>query len=137
MKLTYAKELLADEMRRVVIKGFVSDVYRYTGAADIIVSRASATVIAELAVQAKATILVPGQLADDHQSTNASNLAKSGKVIQVAYGDREGLIDRIDKLIRDAEVRGGLATKLNELAKPSAALDLAHLLLDNFKIGKS
>ncbi len=130
----YAKELLANERRRVVVKGFVPDVYRYTGAADVVVSRASATVVAELAEQEVATILVPGQLADDHQSANAKHLTDSNMTLHVAHADREGLYDAIDDLLRNAGKREALATALGALAKPTAAKDLAKLLVSTFGV---
>ena len=46
MLKAYKAELLADELKRVVIEGFVDDVYRYTGAADLVVTRAGANAMA-------------------------------------------------------------------------------------------
>jgi len=132
MQHAYAEELLADERRRVVVKGFVPDVYRYTGAADVVVSRASATVVAELAVQNKATILVPGRLAGDHQVSNAKHLADSNVALHVAYADREGLYTAVDDLLRNSGKRKTLGDNLGAIAKPDAAKELAELLISNF-----
>jgi UDP-N-acetylglucosamine--N-acetylmuramyl-(pentapeptide) pyrophosphoryl-undecaprenol N-acetylglucosamine transferase len=136
MKRHYAEELLADERQRVVVKGFVSDVFRYTGAADIVVSRASATVVAELAVQGIATILVPGQLADDHQVVNAHLLDTAGAARAVAYADREGLYAALHNLLDDNQKRAALASSLAQMAKPAAARELAELLLKTFGAGQ-
>jgi UDP-N-acetylglucosamine--N-acetylmuramyl-(pentapeptide) pyrophosphoryl-undecaprenol N-acetylglucosamine transferase len=133
MQRAYKEELLADELRHVVIQGFVPDVFRYTGAADVVVSRASATVVAELAVQGKATVLVPGQLADDHQVANARHLSESNVAMHVAYGDREGLYVAIDELLRAPAKRGQMATNISAMAKPHAAKELAELLVSTFK----
>ena len=137
MKHAYSEELLADERRHVVVKGFVPDVHRYTGAADVVVSRASATVVAELAVQGKATVLVPGMLADDHQAANARHMAEAGRALMVPYGDREGLATALDNLLSDTNWRNNLASSLSELAKPHAAKDLAQLLITEFGAGKT
>ena len=136
MQLAYTKELLADERRRVIVKGFVPDVYKYTGSADVVVSRASATVVAELAVQQKATILVPGQLAGDHQTSNAKHLADSGRALHVDHADREGLHLAIDGLLRNEAKRKALAESLGKIAKPDAAKELAELLISNFGAGQ-
>lgn len=125
----YKQELMADEQEKVIVKGFVNDAYRYTGACDIVISRASATVVAELAVQAKAVILVPGQLADDHQRHNARLLAKAGRVLSVDHGDREGLFNAINELIVNKARATELAQSLAELARPAAADELAALLV--------
>ncbi len=128
MKRFYAKELLADERMRVVVKGFVSDVYRHTGAADVVVSRASATVVAELAVQGKAVILVPGQLADDHQVKNAQLLSVSGRALMVPFGDAEALYEAVDMLLKVPSKRSALAQELHKISKQHAAKELAEIL---------
>jgi UDP-N-acetylglucosamine--N-acetylmuramyl-(pentapeptide) pyrophosphoryl-undecaprenol N-acetylglucosamine transferase len=133
----YDKELLADERRRTVVKGFATDVFRYTGAANIVVSRASASVIAELAVQGIATILVPGQLAGDHQGINARHLAKAGVVLNVPYGDSEGLFSAIHQLLENSKRSESLAEGLHSLAKPYAAKDLAQLVITSFRKGQA
>ncbi len=135
MQHAYSKELLADERRRVVVKGFVSDVFRYTGAADVVASRASATVVAELAVQGIATIVVPGQLADDHQTANAKHLADDNLVLHISHADREGLFAAIDDLLRNAGKRHALAVALQSIGKPKAATELAELVLKTFGVG--
>ena len=129
MKRFYAKELLADERMRVVIKGFVSDVFRHTGAADVVVSRASATVVAELAVQGKAVILVPGQLADDHQVKNAQLLSVSGRALMVPFGDAEVLFEAVDMLLKVPSKRCALAQELHKIAKQHAAKELAEIVI--------
>jgi len=128
----YDEELLADERRRVVVRGFVPDVFRHTGVADVVVSRASATVIAELAVQGIAVVLVPGMLAGDHQGVNARHLAKAGVALNIAFGDSEGLYMALHELLNNPKRADELADGLHKLAKPSAARDLAKLAVDTF-----
>ncbi len=132
----YHAELLTDETRRVVVKGFVGDMYRYTGAADVVISRASATVIAELALQAKPTVLVPGQLAGGHQEKNARSLQASGAAEVVKTGDSEDLLDKLSRLLQDNMRQQQLAKNLHQLAKPHAARELAALAYETFKKDK-
>ncbi|CAN5425037.1 undecaprenyldiphospho-muramoylpentapeptide beta-N-acetylglucosaminyltransferase [soil metagenome] len=132
MKRRYDKELLADERRRVIVRGFVPDVYRHTGAANVVISRASATVVAELSVQGMAVVLVPGRLAGDHQGINARHLAEAGTVLNVAYGDSEGLYVALHKLLSNTMQADSLAAALHKLARPDAATDLAVLLIESF-----
>lgn len=129
MKRYYADELLSDERARVVVKGFANDAFRHTGAADVVVSRASATVVAELAVQAKAVVLVPGQLADDHQSKNARLLAESGRALMAPSGDAEALFEAVDMLLKVPSKRMELAKELHKVAKEHAAEELAELVI--------
>ena len=72
MQADYAAHLSAAEQGRVIVSGYVDDVYLYSGAADLIVTRAGATNLAEFAVQGKACIVVPSAfLAGGHQLKNA------------------------------------------------------------------
>lgn len=127
----YKDELLADELKRVSVVGFVNNVYDFTGAADVVVSRASATVVAELAVQGKAVILVPGKLAGDHQTANARHLAEAGAAVHVIYGDAEELYNQLIELLNDKTKASSLANNLHKMAKPDASYELAKLLLNS------
>ena len=57
----YEKILSKADLKRVVIKEFVTDLYRYSGAADLIIARGGATNIAEFASQHKACIIIPSK----------------------------------------------------------------------------
>jgi UDP-N-acetylglucosamine--N-acetylmuramyl-(pentapeptide) pyrophosphoryl-undecaprenol N-acetylglucosamine transferase len=125
----YNQELLADEQRRVVVKGFVTDLYRYTAAAEVVVTRAGANAVAELAVQGKAIVVVPGRLAGGHQNKNAEYLRNLGAAEVAAYGDSEALYEALVKLLNDEATRKSLEKNLHNLAKPDAAESLAKLTL--------
>lgn len=124
----YDGELLAEERKRVVVKGFVSDPAKHTGAADIVVSRAGATVLAELALQSIPAVLVPGRLAGGHQDKNANYYVKSNAAVSVEFGDTEGLLHTLDELLKDPHKLKSLSENLNKLSKPDAAKELAELV---------
>lgn len=129
VRSAYRKLLDKKQMDKVIVKGFVNNPAAYTGAADIIVSRASATAVAELAAQKKAVIVVPGNLADAHQHKNAEYLESKGAAMFVAGGDLPSLKSSLAELIADPGLCGKLAANLHELAKPSAANELAALVV--------
>ncbi len=132
-KESYESFLEEAQLKRVVVRGFVKDLARYTGAADVVVSRAGANAIAELSLQKKAVILVPGKLADGHQNKNADYLEQKQAVRQVASDDPQALLQTIRELLDDPEARNQLASKLHELSKPTAAQELANLTLEQAK----
>ena len=105
------------------------------GAADVVVSRAGATTIAELAALKKTVILVPFErLPGSHQVKNADKLEKEGAA-SVIYDARMlnqpgVLYDEIKRLMRSPKQREQLAGKLHEQARPDAAKKLAEILLD-------
>ena len=104
------------------------------GAADVVVSRAGATTIAELAGLKKSVILVPFEvLPGSHQLRNAERLSKADAAIMVKDSDMmknpSVLLDEIRRLIRSPRLRADMADRLHEEARPDAALRLAKLIL--------
>src|SRR5690606_9645013 len=69
----YTAALPKDMIQRVTVKDYVTDMYIYSGAADVVIARAGATNMAELAAQGKACIIIPSPvLAGGHQLQNAA-----------------------------------------------------------------
>ncbi|MBQ8992488.1 UDP-N-acetylglucosamine--N-acetylmuramyl-(pentapeptide) pyrophosphoryl-undecaprenol N-acetylglucosamine transferase [Candidatus Saccharibacteria bacterium] len=113
---------------------FNSAMYELLGAADVIISRAGATTIAEMAELKKAVILVPyAALPGGHQVKNAERLKELGAVEVIADEEMvkapEKLLEMVRKLVRSPRVREELASKLHETAGSDAALKLANILL--------
>ena len=105
------------------------------GAADVVVSRAGATTIAELAALKKATILVPYErLPGSHQVRNAERLESLNATIMLKdadmLADPSKLIEDIRRLIRSPKLCTELANNLHEEAKSDAASHLADLILE-------
>ena len=105
------------------------------GAADVVVSRAGATTIAELASLKKATILVPFErLPGSHQLENAKRLEVSGAAMMVSDAammkDPAKLFDAIKHLVHSPRLRADLADRLHAEAHADAARRLAELILE-------
>lgn len=135
MKRAYRDVLSPAQRHRAVVKGYINDIYRYSGAADVIVTRAGATNTAEFAAQRQACIVVPGALAGGHQNKNAEHMAASGAVETLTEKEAQNpatLGGLIHDLLNDSGRRATLGRNLARLGKPDAALALAQLLLDNF-----
>ena len=131
----YMTELSTPEQGRVVVKGYMQDVYKYSGAADVIITRAGATNLAEFAVQGKACIVVPNPLlTGGHQLKNAHYLADKQAAIVVTETELQDnpniLAARVSALLKDDERRKALGAHLAMFAQPEAAKKLAHLLLE-------
>ena len=92
--------------------------------ADVIVSRAGATSIAELTAAGRAAILVPLPTAtDDHQRKNAEVLARAGAAELIEQKDLTGeaLALRLLALAHDAGRRQRIAAAARTFARPDAA----------------
>lgn len=117
---------------RVRVHGFVGDLYRYSGAADVVVSRSGATTLAEFATQGLPCIVVPAaHLGWD--AKNARVLAERGAVVSLS-GEQieqpERLGRTIGSLLVDDKKRAELARAFASYARPQAASELADLLLN-------
>jgi len=132
----YAK--LPDELRsRVQLIDFTTEIYKYSAAADVVISRAGATNIAELAVQQKPTILIPNPLLTGGQQLhNAGLVRKASACLIVEEGDSQALLEAVHTIFamtktERAEMGKSLASVLpNRHAAHTIADILASLAND-------
>lgn len=110
-----------------------SDMWKVLAAADVVVSRASATFLQELAALKKPVIAVPGaQLADQQKNAALFDAAGALRVLQdvsLLREDANGLIAAILELIDTPETAQKLAEQLYAFAQPQAAQDVAEILV--------
>jgi UDP-N-acetylglucosamine--N-acetylmuramyl-(pentapeptide) pyrophosphoryl-undecaprenol N-acetylglucosamine transferase len=105
------------------------------GAADIVISRASATFLQELAGLAKAVIAVPARQLGD-QLKNAEVYRNAEAAIVMTDDDiavATNLEDAIVRLVNDRALRDRLGKQLHTFARQDAANDLAKLIQDAAK----
>ncbi len=105
------------------------------GAADIIVSRAGATTMQELAALAKAVIMVPNPyLTGGHQLKNAKVYEDAHVALTIDEEElkKNPLVLRrtIEQLLDQPEEIGRLGEALSAFARPEAAIDMAGLIVD-------
>lgn len=120
------------DKNRVVCLPFTSSLYLYSGVADVVISRAGATNMAELSVQAKACIVVPNPLlAGGHQLKNAEVFEKSNSAIIVQENDlTKSLIRATIDLLNDKEKQKELSKNLRMSAVLDASDIIAEILVE-------
>jgi UDP-N-acetylglucosamine--N-acetylmuramyl-(pentapeptide) pyrophosphoryl-undecaprenol N-acetylglucosamine transferase len=92
--------------------------------ANVVVCRAGATTLAELAAAGRASVLVPLPTAtDDHQRRNAEALVRQDAAVMVEQGELTGerLASEILALAGDDERRRRMESAVRRLARPDAA----------------
>ncbi|MBW6459934.1 MAG: undecaprenyldiphospho-muramoylpentapeptide beta-N-acetylglucosaminyltransferase [Bacteroidales bacterium] len=96
--------------------------------ADLVVSRAGAIAIAELAAVGKAVIFIPfPHAAEDHQMKNAIKLAEKEAAVVIKDSEgREKLPQMFLELINDERKRKQLAENIGKFAIPDAAEKIAN-----------
>ena len=111
---------------------FFPDVAGRLSTAHLVVARAGASTVAELACAGRPAVLVPLPHAiDDHQSANARTLASAGAawIIPQAELTPAVLADRLATLLGDPSALAAAAAASAGLAQPGAARRLADLVL--------
>jgi UDP-N-acetylglucosamine--N-acetylmuramyl-(pentapeptide) pyrophosphoryl-undecaprenol N-acetylglucosamine transferase len=107
-----------------VVEPFFHDMPARMSAADVVVSRAGASTLAELTILGKPMVLVPlPTAADDHQRKNAATLAGAGaaEVIEERALDGQRMAATLLALASDADRRQRMAAAARALGRPDAA----------------
>ena len=100
---------------------------------DVVISRAGATFITEIAANGKPAILVPiSESANDHQRMNAYALAEIGAalVLEETNLGEHILIDKIEKIFNDEELRRNMTEKIKTFYHPMAAEIIANGIIE-------
>ena len=116
----------------LVILPFIKHMDMAYGAADIIISRAGAGTISELAVAGKPVILVPSpNVAEDHQTKNAMALVRKNAAIHIPDNQTSlKLVDACMAVLEDEKMRRQLSENIRALAIPDAADRIAREILE-------
>jgi UDP-N-acetylglucosamine--N-acetylmuramyl-(pentapeptide) pyrophosphoryl-undecaprenol N-acetylglucosamine transferase len=110
------------------VSEFVSDMAEAYAWADLVVCRAGALTVSELAAAGVPAVLVPYPHAvDDHQTRNASYLADAGAALLIPQPSltTEGLAQTLAALAADRPRLLGMAQAARRLARPDAAQRVA------------
>lgn len=98
------------------------------GVADLVISRAGATSLFEIAQWGKPSIIIPiSNSVGDHQRTNAYSYAKHGcaTVVQEENLTANILISELERIMESTELRDLMAEKTRDFATPDAARKIA------------
>lgn len=113
------------------LRPFFEDLPERIAGAQLVISRAGASTIAELAVIGRPSILVPFPAAlDDHQSANATMLVEAGAAIlaREAETDAAKLAGILGDLLSDGARCTRMAAAARQVARPDATAVLADLV---------
>jgi UDP-N-acetylglucosamine--N-acetylmuramyl-(pentapeptide) pyrophosphoryl-undecaprenol N-acetylglucosamine transferase len=119
---------LAPNAPRIFHAPFIYDMDDSYQAADLVVSRAGAISISEIAVVGKPSILVPSpNVTDDHQTKNAQVLSELNAAMLITDKDApQTLINACIELIKDTKKMSEMQEKLKQIAKPQATETIAN-----------
>lgn len=119
---------LSPNAPRIFHAPFIYDMDDAYQAADLVVSRAGAISISEIAVVGKPSILVPSpNVTDDHQTKNAQVLSELNAAMLITDKDApQTLVNACIELIKDTKKMSEMQEKLEQIAKPRATETIAN-----------
>jgi UDP-N-acetylglucosamine--N-acetylmuramyl-(pentapeptide) pyrophosphoryl-undecaprenol N-acetylglucosamine transferase len=118
---------------QVRVEPFLYHMDREMKGADVVICRAGATTLAELAAAGRASILVPLPTAtDDHQRKNAQAFVRQGAAVMVDQRELTGerLATELVALANDHARRAQVAAAVKRLARPDAATVIVDRVLE-------
>ena len=121
------------------LQAFVHDgMAEVLAAADLVVTRAGATTLLELAALHKPTIIIPnGRLTAGHQLKNAKVYQEALAAVIVTEDelddDSQILAKKIIGLLRSQKILQGLGNNFGKFAKPNAARDMSNMILTTIR----
>lgn len=121
----------ADMGVTATIAPFFADIAAHIRQSDLIISRAGASSVAELASLGAPTIFIPFPHAmDDHQTQNAMQMQNLGGGLCLAESDldAEGLAKHLGNLLGNTNLLDDMAVKAKQLSKPDAASNIADMV---------
>jgi UDP-N-acetylglucosamine--N-acetylmuramyl-(pentapeptide) pyrophosphoryl-undecaprenol N-acetylglucosamine transferase len=100
-------------------------------AADVVVARAGANTIAELAALSKPTILIPNYLMAGHQVENARMLSRLGavRVLEEPTLTTQRLVGELKQILGSETEQASLSKAIAKFATPDAPRDLAKAIM--------
>ncbi|HEY0250631.1 MAG TPA: glycosyltransferase, partial [Kofleriaceae bacterium] len=105
-------------------RAFIKDMAATYLQADLVIGRAGATTVAELAIAGKPAVFIPYPFAaDNHQVLNAQEMADKGAALmfEQAQLTAEKLAAALRPLVESPVKRAEMASAMKQLAKPGAA----------------
>lgn len=122
--------------RNIQIVEFIKNMEMAYSAADVIVSRAGAIAISELAIAKKPVLLVPFPFAaEDHQTKNAQTLVDKNAAKMVKDTEmKEKFWNTLSEICENESLRKEMAQNLDFFAKPKATEEIVNEIFKNLNI---
>lgn len=113
------------------VEPFFTDIARRLSEAQLVISRAGASSIADIAAIGRPAILIPfAAAAGDHQTANARVLAEADAAVTIAESalDAGVLSAQMAALLQGPDVAGAMAERAARFGRPDAVVALADLV---------
>ena len=115
----------------VMVRDYYKNIYVMMAAADVVISRAGAMTVSELAYMKKAVVLVPSpNVTNNHQYLNAKAIEKAGAAVLITEDRLYTLIDTVKDVLSDMKFKNELETGMEKLFCKNANKEIYNELLN-------
>ncbi len=123
---------LEDKVKPVI---FIDRMDLAYSVADVVISRAGAMSISELALVQKPVIFVPlPTAAEDHQTKNAKQLVDANAAMMVRNDETEAkLVPTLQDLLNDKNKQNEMKANIARFARPNAANDIVEIIIEEVR----
>ncbi len=125
-KNTLAEQGL-DGKENIKVSDYIYDMPLYMAAADVVICRAGAMTLAELAMIGKSAILIPSpNVTDDHQYKNAKVIAdgKGAFLVRENEDTDKNVIEALERLYADKSLCESMGRAMGGFARPEAGKEI-------------
>ncbi len=123
---------------QIEVRDYIHDMENQYAWADLVVCRAGASTVAEVAACGKAALFIPlPWAADDHQVKNAKTLVEANAAEMILQKDfnKNSFIEKIQDLVKNKSKLKSFESQVKMFYKPKAADRMADLLLNQMGDG--
>lgn len=120
------------EARGFDVREYIYDMPKVMAAADLVMCRAGASTLCELAILGKPAILIPSpNVSNDHQTPNAEFIESAGAAVMMKEGefDAAGLYKTVCGLIADHAKLDAMSAAMLSLGSPGATDSIVNIVL--------
>ena len=107
--------------KRLDIREYIFDMSEYMNAADVVICRAGAMTLTELAMMKKPAILIPSpNVTAQHQYKNALALSSKGAAVLIQESElgEKSVVEELERLYGDEKLRESMSEAIGELVNP-------------------
>lgn len=131
----YFEEYKRHHSGQVQVNAFIERMDLLYAAADVIISRAGASSVSELAIVGKPVVFIPSpNVAEDHQTKNAKSIADKNGAVLIKESDLETSFENeFLNIISNQSVAQKLSENIRSLAKPNATKEIVKQIIQLIK----
>ena len=115
------------------LRPYIDNMPEVMSACDLVLCRAGASTLGELASISKPAVLVPSpNVTDNHQEKNAAALAAAGGAVMIKESEctADGLYETVTELLADRKRLGEMSEKLLSMGSADASARIADMILE-------